>query len=149
VGELCPANVRAYTVGASYKFGDLTAKASFANFKANSVPVSVDPALANSTNTSVNMYSGGVDYFALPYLDLNAGVYYQQDRVNPGGHSVMGAIGTQKHNADLIFHNDTHHTATNSRWSLIRRSRLCLQSAAYCLCTAGSTWNQPVPASLV
>jgi hypothetical protein len=135
VGELCPANVRAYTVGASYKFGDLTAKASFANFKANSVPVSVDPALANSTNTSVNMYS--------------AGVYYQQDRVNPGGHSVMGAIGTQKHNAGLIFHNDTHHTATNSRWSLIRRSRLCLQSAAYCLCTAGSTWNQPVPASLV
>ncbi|NMM02789.1 porin [Paraburkholderia sp. RP-4-7] len=95
VGELYPANVRAYTAGASYKFGGLTAKASFANFKANSVPVSVDPALANSTNTSVNIYSGGVDYFALPDLDLNAGVYYQQDRVNSGGHSVMGAIGTQ------------------------------------------------------
>jgi len=95
VGELYPANVRAYTAGASYKFGGLTAKASFANFKANSVPVSVDPALANSTNTSVNIYSGGVDYFALPDLDLNGGVYYQQDRVNSGGHSVMGAIATQ------------------------------------------------------
>jgi predicted porin len=95
VGELYPINVRAYTAGMSYKFGALTAKAAFANFKANSVPVSADPALAFSTNTSVNVYSGGVDYFALPNLDLNAGVYYQQDRVNSGGHSIMGAIGTQ------------------------------------------------------
>ena len=95
IGSLYPINVRAYTAGVSYKFGGLTAKAAFANFKANSVPVSVDPALADLTNTSVNIYSGGFDYFALPDLDLNAGVYYQQDRVNSGGHSVMGAIGTQ------------------------------------------------------
>ncbi|WP_321922005.1 porin [Paraburkholderia guartelaensis] len=95
VGELYPINVRAYTAGMSYKFGGLIAKAAFANFKANSVPVSVNPALMYSTNTSVNVYSGGFDYFPLPYLDVNAGVYYQQDRVNSGGHSVMGAIGSQ------------------------------------------------------
>jgi predicted porin len=95
ISSLYPINVRAYTAGVSYKFGGLTAKAAFANFKANRVPVSVDPELPYATNTSVNIYSGGVDYFALPYLDLTAGVYYQQDRVNSGGHSVMGAVGTQ------------------------------------------------------
>jgi predicted porin len=78
ISSLYPINVRAYTAGVTYKFGELTAKAAFANFKANSVPVSVDPALAYSTNTSANIYSSGVDYFALPYLDLTAGVCYQQ-----------------------------------------------------------------------
>jgi predicted porin len=95
-------NSRAWTVGASYKFGGLTGKASFANFKANSLSpllagllVPPNTPSGTSLNTSVNVYSGGVDYFVLPYLDVNAGIYYQQDRVNSGGRSITGAIGTQ------------------------------------------------------
>jgi len=89
------ANVRAWTAGASYKFGTVTVKASFANFKSNSVPAALDPALTYSTDSSVNVYSGGVDWFALPYLDLNAGVYYQQDRVHSGNRSITAAFGSQ------------------------------------------------------
>ncbi|MFB9126087.1 porin [Paraburkholderia dipogonis] len=90
VGGLYPANVRAYTAGASYKFGGLTVKAAFTNFKANSAPVT-----NSSTDTSVNVYSGGADWFVLPYLDLNGGVYYQQDRVHSGSHSITAALGMQ------------------------------------------------------
>jgi predicted porin len=90
VGGFYPANVRAYTAGASYKFGGVTVKAAFANFKANSAPVT-----NSSTDTSVNVYSGGADWFVLPDLDLNGGVYYQQDRVHSGSRSITAALGTQ------------------------------------------------------
>lgn len=95
IGGLYPANVRAYTAGASYKFGSVIVKGSFTNFKANSVPVSVNPALTNSTDTSVNVYSGGADWFVLPTLELNGAVYYQQDRVHSGDRSITVAAGTQ------------------------------------------------------
>lgn len=90
IGGFYPANVRAYTAGASYKFGGVTVKAAFTNFKANSAPVT-----DTSTDTSVNVYSGGADWFVLPYLDLNAGIYYQQDRVHSGSRSITAALGTQ------------------------------------------------------
>jgi predicted porin len=68
------------TIGATYKFGVVTAKAQFVNYK---VAQSFD----------ANVYSMGVDSFVTPALDLNAGVYYTSDRNHTENHSIMGAIG--------------------------------------------------------
>lgn len=86
------ANVRAWTAGGSYKFSSLTVKASYTNFRANE---GGKPTTISSTNTDVSLYSAGVDYFVLPQLDVNLGVYYQDDRVNSGDHSLTAALGTQ------------------------------------------------------
>ena len=67
-------------IGAAYKFGPVTAKASFESFKVEGGP-------------SNNVYGGGVDYFALPQLDLNAGIWYVSDRNDTSSHSLMGAMG--------------------------------------------------------
>ncbi|TCG02807.1 hypothetical protein BZM27_53110 [Paraburkholderia steynii] len=63
VATVPPSNVPfvGRVIGAAYKFGPVTAKASFESFKVQ----------GGATN---NVYGGGVDYFALPQLDLNAGV---------------------------------------------------------------------------
>ena len=67
-------------IGAAYKFGPVTAKASFESFKVQ----------GGATN---NVYGGGVDYFALPQLDLNVGVWYVSDRNDSSSHSLMTAAG--------------------------------------------------------
>lgn len=69
-------------LGASYKLGKLTAKASFTNYK-----------VAGQANN--NVYSGGLDYLALSQLDLNGGVWYVGDRDQTTNHSLMGAVGAQ------------------------------------------------------
>jgi predicted porin len=68
-------------IGASYKFGKLTAKASFSNYK-----------VAGSFNN--NVYGGGLDYLVLPQLDINGGVWYTSDRNNTNNHSILGGLGT-------------------------------------------------------
>jgi predicted porin len=68
------------TIGATYKFGVVTAKAQFVNYK-----------VAQSFDT--NVYSAGLDSFVTPQLDLNGGVYYSSDRNHTANHSIMGAIG--------------------------------------------------------
>lgn len=68
-------------IGASYKFGKLTAKASFTNYK-----------VAGSFNN--NVYGGGLDYLVLPQLDINGGVWYTSDRDNTRNHSILGGLGT-------------------------------------------------------
>jgi predicted porin len=71
------------TLGASYRFpNDLTLSASYALYK-----------VSGSFDNSV--YSGGVSYFVLPYLDLNAGVYYTRDGNESANHSIMAATGAQ------------------------------------------------------
>lgn len=70
------------TLGIGYRFNGFTAKASFVNYKT-----------AGSFNN--NVYSGGVDYFVLPYLDVDAGVWITSDRNHTENHSVMGAIGAK------------------------------------------------------
>jgi predicted porin len=70
------------TLGLSYNFGPLTAKASFTNFK-----------VAGGFNN--NVYGGGVDYMALPSLDINGGVWVTSDRSHTTNHSIMAAVGTQ------------------------------------------------------
>ncbi|MFD1554238.1 porin [Paraburkholderia silviterrae] len=69
-------------LGASYKFGTVTVKASFTSYK-----------VAGSFNN--NVYGGGVDYLVLPDLDLNGGVWFTSDRNRTTNHSVMGAVGAQ------------------------------------------------------
>lgn len=69
-------------LGASYKLGKLTAKASFVNYK-----------VAGGFNS--NVYDAGLDFLALPDLDFNGGVWYVSDRSKTTNHSVMGALGTQ------------------------------------------------------
>ena len=68
------------TIGISYKIGKLTAKASFAKYK-----------VAGGFNN--NVYGGGLDYLALPQLDLNGGVWFTSDRNQTTNHSVMAAAG--------------------------------------------------------
>jgi predicted porin len=68
-------------IGASYKFGKLTAKFSFVNYK-----------VTGSFNN--NVYGGGLDWLAMPTLDLNGGVWYTSDRNNTTNHSIMGGIGS-------------------------------------------------------
>lgn len=68
------------TLGATYKFGIVTAKLQFVNYK-----------VAQSFNS--NVYSGGLDCYVTPQLDLNGGVYYTSDRNHTENHSIMGALG--------------------------------------------------------
>ncbi|MCL4661350.1 porin [Burkholderia multivorans] len=69
-------------LGLAYTFGSLTAKASFVNYK---VTGSFDS----------NVYSGGIDYYLLPQLDISGGVYVTSDRNDSSNHSLVVALGTQ------------------------------------------------------
>ncbi|QBR03527.1 porin [Paraburkholderia pallida] len=69
-------------LGASYKFGSLTVKASFASYKV-------------SGSFSSNVYGGGADYYITPTIDVNGGVWYTTDRNDSSNHSVLGAVGGQ------------------------------------------------------
>jgi predicted porin len=68
-------------VGVGYRFGALTAKASFVNYK-----------VAGSFNN--NVYGGGLDWYVLPTLDVNGGVWVTSDRNRTANHSVLAALGT-------------------------------------------------------
>ncbi|WP_415859351.1 porin [Burkholderia sp. BCC1981] len=67
-------------LAAAYKFGPVTAKATFTSYKVAGGP----------TNA---VFGGGLDYFALPQLDLNGGVWYVTNRNDSSSHSLMGALG--------------------------------------------------------
>jgi predicted porin len=68
------------TIGVAYKFGAVTAKAQFVNYK-----------VAQGFNS--NVYSGGLDYYVTPQLDVNGGVWYTSDRNDTQNHSILGALG--------------------------------------------------------
>lgn len=68
------------TLGIAYKFGALTAKASFVNYK-----------VAGSFDN--NVYGGGLDYYVLPTLDVNGGVWVTSDRNHTENHSLLAALG--------------------------------------------------------
>jgi predicted porin len=70
------------TIGASYKFGTLTAKLAFVNYDT-----------AGSFNN--NIYSGGVDWAVLPTLDISSSVYVTSDRDDTTNHSLMFSAGVQ------------------------------------------------------
>ncbi|WP_042336998.1 porin [Paraburkholderia ferrariae] len=68
-------------IGVSWKYDKLTAKASFTNYK-----------IAGSGMNN-NVYGGGLDYFVMPDVDLNGGVWYVNNRNDSTDHSVLGALG--------------------------------------------------------
>ncbi|PVX85157.1 porin [Paraburkholderia unamae] len=67
-------------LGATYRFGTVTAKASFTSFRASGGP-------------SNNLYGGGLDYLITPAIDVNGGVWYMTDRNETSSHAVLGSIG--------------------------------------------------------
>jgi predicted porin len=67
-------------LGAAYKFGNLTAKASFVNYK-----------VAGSFDN--NVYSGGLDYLVRPDIEINGGVWVTSDRNNTTNHSLLTSVG--------------------------------------------------------
>lgn len=69
-------------LGASYKIGKLTAKAAFTNYK-----------VAGGFNS--NVYDAGLDFLAMPDLDLNGGIWYVSDRNETANHALLGALGVQ------------------------------------------------------
>jgi predicted porin len=70
-------------LGASYKFGELTVKASFTSYKIS----------GSFTN---NVYGGGGSYNVTPSFNVNGGVWYTIDRNNSSNHSILGAVGVQE-----------------------------------------------------
>jgi predicted porin len=68
------------TVGVAYTLGDLTAKASFVNYK-----------VAGEFDN--NVYGAGLDYRWLPEFDINGGLWVTSDRGDTTNHSLMAALG--------------------------------------------------------
>lgn len=68
------------TLGAAFKFGSLTVKASFVNYK-----------VAGSFDN--NVYGGGMSWYVTPGLDLNGGVWVTSDRNHTANHSLLAAVG--------------------------------------------------------
>ncbi|CAG9258312.1 Putative porin [Paraburkholderia unamae] len=69
-------------LGISYHFGSLTTSASVVNYK-----------VAGSFNNYV--VSGGMQYFVLPQLIVDGGVYWTSDRNETTNHSILAAVGAQ------------------------------------------------------
>ncbi|SAK87540.1 outer membrane protein (porin)-like protein [Caballeronia pedi] len=77
-------------IGIGYNFGPLTVKGSFTSYK---IPTtSVNGALMGGAN---NVWNVGFDYFPLPQLDLNSGVWYIRDPHDSDNHSIVGALTTR------------------------------------------------------
>jgi predicted porin len=77
-----PSNLSAEgrTIGAAFKFGALTAKASVTNYK-----------VAGSFNN--NVYGGGLSWYVTPTLDLDGGAWVTSDRNHTANHSLLVALG--------------------------------------------------------
>lgn len=78
-----PVSVVGRQLGASYKIGKLTAKVSVVNYRGG---------IGGSGNNQY-VYGGGVDYLIQPEVDLNAGVWYDEQRHDATNHSLMAALG--------------------------------------------------------
>jgi predicted porin len=68
-------------IGATYKFGTLTARASFTNYK------------VSGSGMNNNVYGGGLDYLLTPAVDLNGGAWYVTNRNDSLSHSLMSSLG--------------------------------------------------------
>lgn len=70
------------TIGATYSFGQLTAKASFTNYK------------VAGTGMDNNVFGGGFDYHLTHAVDWYGGVWYVSNRDDTSSHSIMGSLGS-------------------------------------------------------
>jgi predicted porin len=86
VNFLSFAPIQVRELGASYKFSKITIGASFFGYrnKANLAYGGVP--------TAVNVYNIGANYLIVPTVDVDAGIYYAEDRINSGAHSITGAV---------------------------------------------------------
>lgn len=78
-----PVSVIGRQLGASYKIGKLTAKVSFVNYRGG----------VGGSGNNQYVYGGGVDYLVLPEVDLNAGVWYDEQRHDTTNHSLLAGLG--------------------------------------------------------
>ncbi|WP_206955886.1 porin [Trinickia acidisoli] len=69
-------------LGAGYTFGNVTMKASFANYK-----------VAGSFDSRV--YGGGASYAVTPALDVDAGAWYTSDGNDTANHSILASAGAE------------------------------------------------------
>ncbi|WP_408436723.1 porin [Paraburkholderia sediminicola] len=69
-------------IGAAYRFGPVTVKASFINFK-----------VAGSLNN--NVYIGGLEFYPTPAVTLDAGVQYTRDCDDSANHSILTSAGAE------------------------------------------------------
>lgn len=76
-----PVSFEGRQLGASYKIGKLTTKASFVNYRVG--------------DDSSNVYGGGLDFLATPQVDLNAGVWYEEQRQQTTNHTLLAGLGAE------------------------------------------------------
>ncbi|VWC80809.1 porin [Burkholderia lata] len=77
-------------IGAGYNFGPITVKGSFTSYK---VPTTiVGGAVNGGTN---NVWNLGFDYYPVPQVDINSGVWYIRDPHDSNNRSIMGALTTR------------------------------------------------------
>lgn len=69
-------------IGAGYRFGPVTAKASFANYK-----------VAGGFNS--NVYTAGFEVLVTPAVIVNGSVGYTSDRNHTANHSILAGLGAQ------------------------------------------------------
>ncbi|NML97085.1 porin [Paraburkholderia sp. RP-4-7] len=77
------------TVGVAYRFATVNVKASFTNYKGPQMVVD-----GVTSGGDSNVWNIGFDYFALPELDINSGVWIVRDPHDSNNHSMTWALGT-------------------------------------------------------
>jgi len=81
---------RSRTFGAAYRFGPVTAKASFVSYEVGG-------------SFSTNVDGDGLDYQATPAVDLNGGVWFSNDRNDTANHSLLAAVTCSLSKATALY----------------------------------------------
>lgn len=77
-------------IGIGYNFGPFTVKGSFTSYK---VPTTtVNGVAAGGGN---NVWNLGFDYYPVPQLDIDSGIWYIRDPHDSDNHSIVGALTTR------------------------------------------------------
>ncbi|WP_176046378.1 porin [Burkholderia sp. BCC1644] len=77
-------------LGLSYHFGTFAVKGSFTSYK---LPTTVAGGVTNGGTN--NVWNLGFDYYPLPQLDINSGVWYIRDPQDANNHTLLGALTTR------------------------------------------------------
>lgn len=77
-------------VGVGYTFGPVTVKGSFTSFK---IPTTLADGIVRGGGN--NVWNLGFDYYPVPQLDINSGVWYVRDPHDSDNHSIIGALTTR------------------------------------------------------
>lgn len=77
-------------IGLGYRFGSFMLKGSFVSFK---VPTTVANGVASGGGNHV--WNLGFDYYPLPQLNINAGLWYLRDPHDSDNHAIVSALTTR------------------------------------------------------